>query len=445
AADRSAAEAQALRDAVGAAGGQALPDELRQAGEDARSNRQDKAAAGQRAAAARLDKLIAKLAERPDESVPELAKKRREQQADDADAIVAAQDELRRRTEEANRTADPARRDENLKRLAPEQEKLAERTRELAEQLTRDRDPAARDARAAQEKMESARDDLERGADPTRAQEEAADRLDQAREKLDNAPKQSARELSDEKRRKLAEAAKALRDRQAALLAEADRLQEKVLADKEWSRPVQTSYGDLEDAERALAVEVRALADRELAGLPVFLRVVKDAAGAMDKAADKVRDRVKEAGDTDPDAAFDPDLEKAHAGRVRRPMALAVRRLDQLLDALKPDQPKPNGGGGGQQGGDGPMGGGGPMPEGQGGNDEVVPPLAQLKALRALQADLNERTAEFDKAHPDRGAMSDEERDELKELEDAQAEITALFEEMAELFRDRLPPAEELP
>ena len=442
--ERAAAEAAALREAVAAAGGQALPNDLRQAGDAARANRQADAADRQRSAADRLDKLAAKLAERPDDSVPELAKpKKREQEADDADAIVQAQDELRRRTEAANRTPDPAQRAEQLKRLAPEQKKLAERTKDLAQQLTRDRDPAARDARAAQEKMEAARDDLERGADPGRAQEEAADLLDRAREQLDTAPQQSARELTDEKRRKLADAVKALRDRHAALVAEADRLQQKVLTEKAWARPTLASYGDLEDAERALAVEVRALADREFAPLPVFKRVVTDAAGGMEKSADRAKARARDALDADPDTPFDADLEKANGEKVRRPMDLALRRLDQLLDALKPDQPKPKDDGGPQAGGMPP---GGDMPPEGGGDDnaDVLPPLAQLKALRALQADLNKQTAEFDTAHPDRAALTDEERDELKELEAAQADITALFEVIAKLFKDK-PPADDAP
>ena len=72
-----------------------------------------------------------------------------------------------------------------------------------------------------------------------------------------------------------------------------------------------------------------------------------------------------------------------------------------------------------------------------------MPPLAQLKVLRALQAELNQRTAEFAKDHPDPGKLTDEERDELKELEQAQREIAALFEEMVKLFQDhKLPPPE---
>jgi hypothetical protein len=84
----------------------------------------------------------------------------------------------------------------------------------------------------------------------------------------------------------------------------------------------------------------------------------------------------------------------------------------------------------------------------------LVPPLAQLKVLRSLQAELNQRTVEFAKAHPDPDKLTDEERDELKELEQAQREIAALFEQMGKLFDEQKqskpdkqdpPPPEKAP
>ena len=283
--------------------------------------------------------------------------------------------------------------------------------------------------------MEAARDDLEAGKDAANDQKDATDKLDSARDKLDAAAARAPQELSDEKRRKLADLVKALYERQKAAVAEADRIQGKVLAEKKWSRPVLQSYKDLEDRERALAVEVRTLAEREFASLLVFERIVKDAADAIEKAGEKAKIRRQDALDADADTPFDADLEKSNAGRVRRPMDLALRRLEQVLEALKPESQQAK-----KEKKDGPptmpMGGMPPMPMGGGGNNgDVIPPLAQLKALRALQADLNTRTAEFDKLHPDRDTLTDEDREDLKELEDAQREIATLFEEMAKLFQ----------
>lgn len=442
--EKAAAEAEAIRKAVQAAGGQAIPDDLRKAAESMRANRQGEAANMERSAAGRLDQLANGLTEKPADSVPELTKSKK-RAADQFDSLAGAQDELRKRAAEASRIPDAEKRAAELKRLAPEQQKLIDQTRELVQKLTRDHaDESAKDAHAALDKMEAARDDLERGIPPTQGQQDATNKLDDARDKLDNSGTKAQQELADEARRKLADQVKVLLDRQKAAVEEAKRIQDKVVKDKKWSRPLLASYGDLEDRERALAVEIRALADREFSELPVFARVVKDAADATTKAADKAKARRQDALDADPDAAFDPELESANDGRVRRPMDLSVRRLEQVLDALKPDDPKarkdrepkaeaaPT---------DQPA----PPQEKAGGSTDVIPPLAQLKALRSLQAELNQRTNEFAKSHPNADQLTDEDRDELKELEDAQREITALFEQTAKLFQKQAAPPDEAP
>ena len=441
AADKAKAEADALRKAVNDAGGQAIPDDLRKAADALRNNRQGEAADLERRAADRLDKLANELTEQPGESIPELAKNRK-RAADQLNDIANQQDELRKKVDAANRIADAIKRTEELKKLAPEQQRLLDQTRDLTQRLSRERaEDAARDARAAMDKQETARDELERGQAPSDAQKDAVNKLDDARDKLDKAAAQAPRELSDEKRRKLADKVKAVYEKHKAAVAEDVRIQEKVLKDRKWERALLTSYLDLEDREKALAAEVRELAEKEFADLPVFARVLKDAADAMEKAAARAKDRRE---DVDPAAAFDPDLEKANDARIRRSMDLATRRLEQLLDALKPDDPKKKDG---KPPAPKPPGGQPMMPPGgnPNGNGDAVSPLAQLKTLRALQSDLNERTAEFAKLHPDKDKLTDEERDELKELEEAQREITALFEQVAQLFQQQQPPAPEKP
>jgi hypothetical protein len=441
--DRAQAEADALRKAVQNAGGQALPEDLRKAAEAMRANRQGESVSQDKSAAMRLERFADSLAEQKTDDVPELAKKKKKNLANQLDDIAGQQDELRKKAESADKIADPGQREQELQKLAREQDKLVEQTRDLLQKLQRERaDDAARDARKALDKMEAARDDLEQGKSPANEQKDATEKLDDARDKLDQAAARAPQELSDEKRRKLADLVTALHERQKAAVAEAARIQAKVLADKKWSRPVLQSYKDLEDRERSLATEVAALAEREFKDLLVFARIVKDAAEAMEKAGDRAKIRRQDALDADPDTPFDADLEKSNAGRVGRPMELALRRLEQVLEALKPENPMAKKE---REKKDGPMpkSGGGmlPMGGGGGGNDDVIPPLAQLKALRALQSDLNARTAEFDKLHPDRDKLTDEDKEDLKDLEDAQREIASLFEEMAKLFQmQELPP-----
>src|SRR5262249_19008880 len=153
------------------------------------------------------------LAETSPESAPELAKKPQQLKntADQLNALADKQEELRKKAEEASRIADPEKRQAALKELAKEQEQLIERGRELLQKLTRERsDDAVRDARAALDRMEASRDDLEKGKPSPRAQTEAVEKLDSARDKLDVAAARADRQLSDEKRRKLADQVKSL-------------------------------------------------------------------------------------------------------------------------------------------------------------------------------------------------------------------------------------------
>ena len=128
---------------------------------------------------------------------------------------------------------------------------------------------------------------------------------------------------------------------------------------------------------------------------------------------------------------FDGQAEQATDDRTRRPLKTALRRLDHILESIT-DKPKP------MPMGDKPMGPPMPMPEMPPGDGEApkmppggVPPLAQLKALRAIQAEVNERTAALAKLQPDKEKLNDADREELDELERTQREIAELLEKLA--------------
>jgi hypothetical protein len=432
AAAKASAEAVALRKAVAAAGGQALPDDLRKAAEAIRGNRQAEAAALQRSGMDRLDRLIAELTEKQPEAAPDLMKFK--PLADEIDALAAAEADLQKSIWEASRNPDPAARKAALAKLAPQQDKLIQRGKEIFQRLVREgADSAARDARNALDRMETSRDDLEKGKPNIKAQNDVISRLDHARDNLDSLVDNAAQHLSDEKRRKLADRVKALLDRQNATLAEAKRIHGVVKASQKWERPQLASYSDLEERQRQLAGEVRGLGEKEFAPLPVLARLLTEAAAAGDTSCDKIKIRREDALDADPAAAYDAELESANDRRVTRPMEKAVLRLQQLRDALEADSTKPA-----AKQDSTAQNPANPMPGG-GNSGELIPPQAQLKVLEALQAEVNQRTAAFAKAHPDTDKLTDDERDELKELEEAQREIPALFEKMAGLFQPGNP------
>jgi hypothetical protein len=431
-------EAAALRKGINDAGGTTLSSEQRQAADGIRNNRQAESAAIEHAGAARLERLADALAEKEPAAAPDL--KKWQKTANQLNALADAEDDLRKRALEAAKLTDPIRREAELRRLALEQGRLIERGKEVLQRLTREgAGAAARDARAALDRMETSRDELEKGNSGTRAQSEAVDRLDTARDRLDAAAANPGQQLSDEKRRKMADKVKGLLERQKSAVAEAERIHKLVAADKMWKRPVERSYVELGQVETNLAEEIAKL-EADFAQLPVLARVLAEASNAMKSANEKITMRLQ---DTDPALAFDPDLETANDRRVIRPMALAARRLEQLLEALKQDDPKSKN----EPGTKGPPKTGGQSPPTSGGGSvpDIVPPLAQLKVLRALQAELNQQTAEFATTHVDPAKLTEEERDELKDLEKAQREIATLFEQLAKLFDDHKLPKPDKP
>jgi hypothetical protein len=432
AADKSSSEAAALRKAIDAAGGQSLTEDLRNAANSLKKNQQANASDQQRSATARLERLNEALAEKPAEVAPDLAKLK--PLANELNALADDQENLRKQASDAAKISDPAQRETELKRLTREQEKLIERGKDILQRLTRQQaENAARDTRAALDQMETARDDLEKGKPSPRSQDEATELLDQARDRLDRTTNNSTQQLSDEKRRKAADKIKALLERQIAAGAEADRIHAEMFKNKKWDRPLLTSYGDLEERERVLAGEVRLLSENEFAPLPVLARLLAEAATAMEGAAAQTVMRREVA---DPALAFDPELEKANDRKVKRPMLLATRRLQQLLSVLKEDPP-PAAAKKAPPANPEPKNPANPGSGSGGGDQDLIPPLAQLKVLKTLQAELNQQTAEFAAQHPDKDKLTEEELAELKEIEQAQRDIATLFEQLAKLFQEQ--------
>ncbi len=423
--------------------GQLLVNELRDARRELERNRTGRAVPLERSAATRLERLAAALEEKEAETLPGQEQKWKNA-ADQLDALAGAEFDLNKRIAAANQIADPAARAEALKTLAAEQKKLLDAAKDLALRLTRERsDAAARDARDAIDKMQAAKDDLEAGKDPARAPREAVDKLDEARDKLDNKSANANKEQTDEKRKHLADRIKAILTQQKALIAEAQQMQKRAMEEKGWDRVALGKFSALQEQEEFLALEVGTLAT-EFAEYPVFHRLLLDAAGALDLAGKRVQARKREIIDADPDLAFDANREKRADERVHRPMSLAVRRLEQVLAGLE-DAPGKDTAKKADAKNTQPNAAPNPQSKPPGSDHEIVPPLAQLKALRALQAELNERTLAFNKAHPDRARLTEDEKTELKEIEDSQRELAVLFQHVAKLFEKEPPAAKEKP
>ena len=421
-------EAAALRQAGQAGNSEELKEQLRDAAGAARENQFNKAAQQQQAAKENVDRLLNSL-KRTDEQNADRLRKKTEQAMADLDKILDQEERLQKKIEEAEKIQDETLRRETLKKLAGEQEQLEKQAAELSRQLNRlQAGPAAEQLTRAAREMGKAREQMQEGKSPGEKTDDALERLDEAKKELDQAKGAQEEKLNREQQAELSDQIRALKDRQERLNGEASRIHALVKAAKKWERPVQSSQKDLKGLQARLGEEAEALVEKEFQKIPVFGRMLRQSAGAMKLAAKRMDGRLEAAAN----GPFDAELEEIAEFSVRAQQVLAKERLEQLLDALKPDQ---------QAKADPmaqapPAAGGMPMPmpmpgeEGNAPKAPKLPPLAQLKALRALQSDIATRTSAFDKAHPDRNMLNDDDADELISLEQMQRDIADLIKEL---------------
>ncbi len=60
-----------------------------------------------------------------------------------------------------------------------------------------------------------------------------------------------------------------------------------------------------------------------------------------------------------------------------------------------------------------------------------IPPLAQLKLLRDLQKDINQRTETFKKQHPDPKNLEEKDKAELQSIRGDQQDVAELIDELS--------------
>lgn len=208
-----------------------------------------------------------------------------------------------------------------------------------------------------------------------------------------------------------------MKERQEGLNQEAARLHD-TLARNEARRDVLlNSVGGLRDAQNGLGGETEALAKKELADAPVLLRLMLRASESMADAGNRLEEGMRAKPASVGDAALQAQKDASH-------------RLALVLDALKSeDQALPQPGGGQAGGPAGPNGDPAEQPD-------SVPPVAQLKVLRAMQKEVADRTAAFQKDHPDPAKYGDKEKAELDDIHREQQDVVDLVEE----FRHPAPP-----
>jgi hypothetical protein len=406
--------ARELRDALEEAKKGEVTARMKAAREQLQQNNLNQAQDHQRESVAELQKLVKNLEDRREAELDRLAKKMR-QAEDKLKELYDEQERLQKKAKEAAAIADPKQREEALQRLARQQKRLQKQTEEALQQLSRLKaGQAGQMLGKAGEQMEEAGRQLSRGQQAQEGQEEVLDRLDEALQELEQARKQAEDELAREQLARVADVINRLKERHESLTADTDGLQRRVLQRKGWTLEMRKTLLGLRAAQKGLAEETDEVAEKQLGTTPVFARTLKRAAEAMAEAGDRAGEVARKA----PDAEELPDAE---LGRLQGD---AGRRLAQVLEAVKAAAEEPQRAARGGGGGGGGEGGGG------GGAGDNIPPVAQYKMLRDMQADVNRRTEAFRKKHPDLEALDEKQKNELQSLRRDQQDVRELLDEM---------------
>ena len=163
--------------------------------------------------------------------------------------------------------------------------------------------------------------------------------------------------------------------------------------------------------QRDLKTETERLAD-SVEAAEVFAIALRSAASMMQQAADRLAKR-----ETDRQT-----LARQQAARQRFLDLLAALKSDESGNGPQEGRPQP-----GQQP---------PDEEQQGGDQEIIAQLAQLKLLKTLQEDLLERTAELDRQRRENGRLTPEQEQRLEQLASEQGRLADIARNLtAELLK----------
>jgi hypothetical protein len=376
-----------------------------------------------------LEKMLAAL-EGKDDNADQLKLKKNRQAQEKLDKFAKEQKELDKKLDEINKLKDNEERLNRRKELAEEAGRLQQEAQEQARELARlQEQQASKKMEQAAEELGKAKDKLQNGQDP--GEEQQAAKQDAAKAK--KALEESQEELAREQLAKIADRLKALEERQAAAVDRTKDFHRKLMLRKNWTSALGKSLDGDANSQEGLAREVRSLKEK-IKEAKVFEHIMERSAKSMDEAVQVMKARRDEGiavrqRDPKMDQPWDKDDIKAENEsnvETLRHQTQADQRLKHLLDAVKEElakkQEKKDDEAKNDQGG----------PEQKGGlkAQDGIPSVAQLKALRAEQIDLNERTEEFAKRNPMTDKLPEPQRRELEQIQQDQRSLQELFRQI---------------
>lgn len=414
-----------LNKARGVAASEELNKKMANAADELNQNQPDGAEQKQKQAAKTLDRVAKALEGEKDDDIDRLRRAQKQ-----ANAAQENLDKLKRKVDDAQKNQKAAGNPEDRKQQAEDLRAAADDLREQARQLQRLQEKkAARELQRAAEDLDKAAKKLEAGeaGEAENLEAEAQEHIEKAQKELEHL----RQELAREQLAQIEDRLKGLRERQFATMDETKDLHDKVAMKNQWSRGLIERLEGQRQTQTGLAKETQSL-EEKLKGALVFEHILKKAGKSMEQAGERIGERKKDAKDwlAQP---FDKDglaQEKKGFDETLKLQKLATDRLDRLLDAIKdtppqvakqekkeppkknPDEKDP------------------PEPKNGIRPQDGIPPMAQLKALKAEQEEVYERTKTFARENPDPNNLDDNRQKELRELTEEQGRLRQLFEQM---------------
>ncbi|MGE5192400.1 MAG: hypothetical protein ACM3U2_07835 [Deltaproteobacteria bacterium] len=400
--------AATLQEAVEQSRHEGIAGEMRDAAGQIGENRMGLAARTQQDVFQKLRDLEDTLRQKR-ESDTEMMVKKLKQTGAELQELHDRQAELLRKTQEAERISNPQEREKELETLRKEQEKLHEETDRMSRRLARleARGPQASTRRAAS-RMQQAQDRLDEQNQGGAAdqQQEAIDDLEQAQRELARQQRAAEEQLAREQLARVADELTGMIPRQQSAIDETRRLDELHARSAKWSRAQLVSLRDLAKVQHNLEEETGRIIEK-LSAAEVFALALKGAARQMHSAGEQLARR-----ETGP-----PTQKTQEAAR---------KRLADLVEALKPDEPNPDENPPGQ-----PGGGGTGQPDGP--PSDGVPAIAQVKMLITLQKELFARTAEIERLRGKDGQLPLPARQELETIAREQGDLADLARNLSNI------------
>lgn len=361
-------DAQAIADALARANDEALASTMHEAGRNIEQNRIGQAGGNQKKSLEELQEMLDILANKREQELARLVKKLRQSEIE-LKKLRADHAGLDKKLAEAAKEADTASARARLQRLAKEERQFQEQAARFGRRLQRlqaDRSSSAV-GQAADRMGEASRQGEQGEAEDASQSAALAQRdLEEAQQELARRRREAERDLAFEQFSKAQDELIALRDREAKALEETRRLDSLRQPDGSLSRAQLESVLGAANAQQDIADQTQHLA-RRLADAEAFGLALKNAIDNMSAAVSLLKKH-----------------ETGNQTVKRQQRALA--HLQQLVAALTPDKEDVSTPAQDQESQAGSA---------EGAPKDQVPDVAQLKLIKLMQQDLNERTIQI--------------------------------------------------